>query len=96
MGLLLGASALTVCELIDLVIFNFAKKIRSQKTHAKGDKLKVDELAMKAGEGGDVRTNLYTASDSMDSNGKNVNMPANPFNGMMDYGFANNHLPPQT
>ena len=48
MGLLLGGSVLTVCELIDLFVFNFAKKLVARRTAEEKERQRMERILGRA------------------------------------------------
>ena len=106
MGLLLGASVLTVFELLDLVIFNVMKKLRKTPNSKNNNENNPDvKLALTGNdviEPGSARHSPSmleipgTAQTSAASSRKNqgVGITENPMNGVMDYGFGNNYSTP--
>lgn len=95
MGLLLGASALTVFELIDLVIMNFAKKLHSEKKRKAKEQARMEHLKMAIGNDGalECQGSGLPPSDitKPDVDPDDVHLQENPSNGPTDYGFANNY-----
>ena len=105
MGLLLGASVLTVFELLDLVVFNVMKKLRSggKKNNANGDsKLPLqndsDVIQLPGSSSHSPSTAVASPGTAPSSSalsrkpkGTTGDVIENPMNGVTDYGFGNNN-----
>ena len=79
MGLLLGASVLTLCELFDLVIFNFIKKFTAR------DKVADPELGH-GSNGKDSEKDRDESEKPLDRNGENPLFHKNDYT--KDFGFS--------